>query len=427
MIEHLTDKQKLFMKDVINGHLKRINILEGSVRSGKTYASIIAWVILLSNYIGRSNFLMVGKTITSLKRNCLSILEEILPPESFSYSLSKKEAYIFENKVFLEGVNDSRSEQKIRGMTLQYAYCDEITLFTEDFFSMLLSRLSLKGSCLIGTTNPDAPSHWLMKKYISRSQDLNLKVWKFLLEDNNTIPEEIINDMKKEYTGVFYDRFILGNWVEAEGLIYQDFADNKSEFIIDYISPVDLDIVQIGIDYGASKSRTAFIAIGLYKNMSNLVVLKEKTCLGVKTPEQMYDKFIEFYNDLVKEYGYISSCFADWGGLGQVLTKGLQSYCFKQSINIKVNDCKKIKIIERINIIIRLMSMRRFKILRRCNETIEALCSSVWDTSKEDTRLDDGTTNIDVIDAMEYAISNKYSILNSHLTLNEVEEKMNII
>jgi PBSX family phage terminase large subunit len=178
--------------------------------------SLIAWLILISLYPKNSNFLMVSKTITSLKRNCLTLLASLCP--AFVFSTSKKEASLFGRKIYLEGVNDSRAEQKIRGMTLQAAYCDELTLFTEDFFSMLLSRLSMPNSKLLGTTNPDSPGHWLMKKYISRKNDLNLKIWDFFLDDNEMIPKEITESMKKEYTGVFYERFILGKWVRLKAL-----------------------------------------------------------------------------------------------------------------------------------------------------------------------------------------------------------------
>ena len=181
MFENFTKKQRKFIYDIIKGNTKRINILEGSVRSGKTYVSLIAWIILLSQSEPDHNYLMVGKTLTSLKRNCLSILEGICPTESFEYSTIKKEAKIFGRRVFLEGVNDTRAEHKIRGMTLQATYCDEITLFTEDFFSMLLSRLSLPGSLLLGTTNPDAPTHWLMKKFISREGEISQENAPFLL------------------------------------------------------------------------------------------------------------------------------------------------------------------------------------------------------------------------------------------------------
>ena len=423
MFKDFTSKQKTFIKDIINNKINRINILEGSVRSGKTYVSLVAWLILLCKHEQDKNFLMVGKTITSLKRNCLTLLEELCPSDSFSYSITKKEAKIFDRRIFLEGVNDSRSEHKIRGMTLQGAYCDEITLFSEDFFSMLLSRLSLPHSFLLGTTNPDSPTHWLMKKYISRKDELNMKMWKFYLDDNDTIPENIRNDMKKEYTGVFYDRFILGNWVQAEGLIYSRFADYKDDYIINNIRIKDINIINIGIDYGASQSKTAFVAVGFCNDFKLMVALDEQTIEGVNKPEDLYKYVAEFYKQVESKYGWISCCYADWGGLGQVLTKGLKVYMHEHCNNAIVKDCKKYKIFERINILNRLIGANRFKVMSCCNEVIESLSSSIWDPKKENERLDNGTINIDVLDAMEYAYAPHISTLRSLLDVEKIKPR----
>lgn len=423
MFKDFTKKQKIFLREIITTKLSRINLLEGSVRSGKTYISLIAWLTLLCKYEQDKNFLMVGKTITSLKRNCLTLLEELCPSDCFSYSITKKEAKIFDRRIFLEGVNDSRAEQKIRGMTLQGAYCDEITLFSEDFFSMLLSRLSLPYSFLLGTTNPDSPSHWLMKKYISRKNELNMRMWKFYLDDNDTIPEDIRNNMKKEYTGVFYERFILGNWVQAEGLIYSRFADNKNDYIIDKIRVRDIDIINIGIDYGASKSKTAFVAVGFCNQFNLMVVLDEQTIEGVNKPEDLYKYVAEFYKRVESKYGWISCCYADWGGLGQVITKGLKVYMHQHCNNAIVKDCKKYKIFERINILNRLIGASRFKIMDCCKEVIESLSSSIWNPNKENERLDDGTINIDVLDALEYAYAPHISTLRSLLDVEKVKPR----
>ena len=413
MFERFNEKQKNFISDVKREKLARINILEGSVRSGKTYISLVGWLMLVSMYPKDSNFLMVGKTMTSLKRNCLVLLESLVGKKHFTFSVPKKEATLFGRKIYLEGVNDARAEQKIRGMTLQASYCDEITLFTEDFFSMLLSRLSMPNAKLLGTTNPDTPTHWLMKKYISRKEELNLKIWKFLLDDNDTIPQEIREDMKREYTGVFYDRFILGKWVQAEGLIYSKFANNTKDYIIDHFPIHELQSVHIGIDYGASKSKTAFVAVGFTQGYKQMIVLNEKTSLGVNTPEQMYEQFLQFYNEVKEEYGYVYRSYADWGGLGQVITRGLQTYCTQKGTPIRIFDCSKYRIIERINIVSRLMGADKFKIMSRCKETIESLSSAVWEEGKDDVRLDNGTVNIDVLDAMEYAFSNYMQILDN--------------
>lgn len=425
MLEKLTQKQNDFILDVIDENMSRINILEGSVRSGKTFVSLIAWVMMIAEYPKDSQFLMVGKTITSLKRNCLVLLENLCSKDSFFFSTSKKEAMLFGKKIYLEGVNDSRAENKIRGMTLQAAYCDELTLFTEEFFSMLLSRLSMPSAKLLGTTNPDSPSHWLLKKYISRKNELNLKIWNFLLDDNDTIPKEIVKAMKSEYTGVFYDRFILGKWVSAEGVIYTKFANDKEKYIVSKIPKYDLQNICIGIDYGASKSKTAFVAIGITQGFKNLYVLKEKTLTGINSPEKLYESFFDFYSRIEQEYGIITACFADWGGLGQIQTKGLQNYFVKKNKLARIKDCIKCRIIERINLICRLIGAARFFVHESCKETIEAICNAVWEENKEDVRLDNGTVNIDVLDAMEYAFSNYMQSLNN--SFNFSVDKGNLV
>ncbi len=405
MLEKLNPKQEKFILEVINNETKRINLLQGSVRSGKTYISLIAWIIMVCEYPKNALFLMVGKTLTSLKRNCLCLLEELCPKEDFSVSISKKEAILFGRRIFLEGVNDKRAENKIRGMTLQAAYCDELTLFSEDFFSMLLSRLTMPNAKLVATTNPDTPYHWLMKNYINRQNDISMKIWDFYLDDNETIPKEIIENMKKEYTGVFYDRFILGKWVNAEGLIYRSFVDNKNNIIANEVLE-NISFITIGIDYGASKSKTVFIASGISERFEKVYILMEKSVQGIHDPEELYNCFENFYKDVLKTYGKPNMVFADYGALGQVLTAGLKNRCYKKMIPINIYDCVKNTIMDRISLTCKLFAQSRLKILKNCSGIICAFENSIWDSKKIDTRLDDGTIEIDYLDAFEYSINN---------------------
>ena len=203
--------------------LQRINLLEGSVSSGKTWISLVCWGFWLATMPQNQLYLMCGKSLTTLKRNCLITLEAMFGQSNFSFSTSAKEAYLFGRRILLEGANDARSEGKIRGLTLQGAYCDELTLFPKDFFVMLLSRLRVPGAKLIATTNPDSPQHWLKREYIDRMAELDMLTMRFLLEDNTTLDPQYVAAVKAEYTGVFYSRFILGEWCVAEGLIYPMF------------------------------------------------------------------------------------------------------------------------------------------------------------------------------------------------------------
>lgn len=191
--------------------------------SGKTWVSLVLWGFWVATMPADKLYLMCGKSLTTLKRNCLIPLEELFGRSSFQFSTSAKEAYLFGRRILLEGANDARSESKIRGLTLQGAYCDELTLFPRDFFVMLLSRLRVPGAKLIATTNPDSPEHWLKKEYIDRRTELDMLVVRFLLDDNTTLDPQYVTAVKAEYTGVFYNRFILGEWCLAEGVVYPQF------------------------------------------------------------------------------------------------------------------------------------------------------------------------------------------------------------
>ena len=288
-------KQLEFLEDVRHHKLKFQNILEGSVRSGKTYVSLFAWLQLVGIAPKGMDFLMVGKTVTSLKRNCLNCLS-YMAEGLFHYSITRKEASFLDHKIYLEGVNDVRAENKIRGMTLMGAYCDEVTLFTEDFYNMLLTRLTSKGAFLLATTNPDTPSHWLKKDFIDKKDSKSVAVYHFNLEDNTALSPQIINTLKSQFTGVFYDRFILGKWVSAEGLIYAYFANNKNKFLVERIDIFDIAAVHFGLDYGASKSTTAIICIGIGRNYNCMYVLDELVINGVNSPEEMYERPRSGYN-----------------------------------------------------------------------------------------------------------------------------------
>lgn len=407
--EMLNPKQLDFMSE----NDKRINLLTGSVRSGKTYISLLKWAVFVGTMPTNAEFLMTGKTLTSLKRNCLGLLQDLVGTDNFKFSISQKSATLFGRVVWLEGANDDRAESKIRGMTLAGAYVDELTQIPFDFYKMLLSRLSVKGAKLYATTNPDTPSHWV-KENIIDNEEIEKRVWNFTLDDNVILKnenEEYFENLKKEYMsmgGVFYDRFIKGLWVNAAGLIYQQFANNNDLFIKDEAvdengNPLDFLIITIGIDYGASRSSTSFICNGITSMFKEVWALDEMKIEGVYTPEDLYVKFEEFYKQVVSKYGKVTASFADWGSLGQTLTFGLNKYLQQKGIPLRVEDCIKGQIIDRIYMDLALFARGKRFILKKCKYLREAYQQAVWDEKKENTRLDDFTSDIDSLDANEYS------------------------
>lgn len=391
----------------------RVNLLSGAVRSGKTYISLLKWAIFVASMPRECEFLMTGKTITALKRNCLGLLTDLVGSSNFTYSTSQKTGKLFGRQIWLEGANDDRAESKIRGMTLAGAYVDELTQIPFEFYTMLLSRLSVKNAKLYATTNPDAPTHWVKTEIIDNDK-IDKKVWNFQFDDNAILKkenEQYFNDLRNEYESmgdVYLQRFIYGNWVLAEGLIYKQFSDNKNIFLKDNAvdengNPINFMIITIGIDYGASKSATSFICNGITSLFKEVWALDEMKIEGVYSPETLYEKFEEFYKRIVEKYGKVSVSFADWGSLGQTLTFGLNRYLQQRKIPLKVQDCIKGQIIDRIYMDLALFAKNKRFILKNCKHLIEAYEQAVWDDKKENTRLDNFTSDIDSLDANEYS------------------------
>lgn len=395
-----SEKQKQALSLLKNGRLKRINIFEGSVRSGKTYISMIIWGLWVASSPKDKSYLMAGKTLTTLKRNVLEPMSQVFGRQ-FSYSISRKEAKLFGRRVYLEGASNAGAEGKLRGLTLKGAYCDELSLFGEDMFSMLLSRLSESDAKLFATTNPDNPGHWLKRNFLDRELP-DLLSLKFTLEDNPHLPQEYVNALCSEFTGVFYERFILGKWVAAEGRVYEHFDDRciiGSETLSRHLSENRLMTSVVGVDYGGNKSASVFCHVGFDAGFRNVYVLSEYYDRKNRSAEDLIGAFSEYIAHEKEHYRSLSAAFCD--SAEQLLVKS-----FRSAVKIDVRNALKRPINTRINMTNRLISAGRLHISEKCPHLIDAFRNAVWDERDVhcDTRLDNGSTNIDSLDAFEYAL-----------------------
>lgn len=399
-------KQAELIKRLKNNTLARINVLEGAVRSGKTWISLIVFALWVATMPQDATFLMVAKTLTSLKRNCLELLQSLVGKDNFDYNLSQKQGKLFGRTVYLEGVNDVRAEGKIRGMTLSGAYCDELTLFTEDFFTMLLSRLSMPGAKLFASTNPDSPLHWFNVKYLKRADELDMLVIKFSILDNQTLDPAYVEALKQEYTGVFYKRFILGLWVVADGACYPKFADRPEDYIIDEL-PEGANFISIGVDFGGNRSLTTFVATAFHGNYDSLTVVKDHHIAGRKgeiDADRVNKEFIQFVTELRAHYNIpVKYVFAD--SEAQYLINGMRKAA--QQLGLSIGDSQKVEVVQRIICTNSLLNTGRFKIMRNCQLVRDGLMGAVWNPKAaekgRDERLDDFTSDIDILDATEYS------------------------
>lgn len=238
----------------------RLNIWQGSVRSGKTVASLLRLLLAIATAPTSGRVLLFGKTRESVNRNVFSVLTD---PALFGplarltkYNPGAPTGTILGREVDVLGANDAKAEPKVRGMTLCLAYGDELTTIPEAFFTQVLARLSVRGAQLFGTTNPDSPAHWLRKKYLLRQCVLNLRTWHSTLDDNPHLDPAYVASLKVEYVGLWYKRFILGTWVQAEGAVFDMWDEDR------HVVPVLPEIrrwLSLGIDYGTRNATAALI------------------------------------------------------------------------------------------------------------------------------------------------------------------------
>lgn len=399
---HFTEKQKQLLRIFRNGELKRLNILQGSVRSGKTWISLILWALWVATRPKEHLYMMCAKSLQTLDRNCLGPLQELIGKNNFSYSFAAKKGRLFGRRIVLEGAYDKSSENKIRGITLGGVYCDELTLFDEAFFTMLLSRLSVNGAKMFATTNPDSPSHWLKTKYIDNealSNDL-LSMF-FHIDDNTTLPDEYISSLKLEYTGVFYDRFITGLWVAAQGAVYLVFSNSPQKYYA--TSLPSFGIIDIGLDFGGNGSAHAIVATAITQDYSQVVTLRSAKLDALGVIPQQLDKWVyDFCEDIISRYGFVTNLYAD--SAEQTLIAGLRKAL--KPLGVFVKNALKREINDRIFATTRLMAAGRYKLIPgQCETLINAFRDAVYDDKAigKDIRLDNGTSDIDTLDAFEYS------------------------
>lgn len=351
----------------------RLNIWEGAVRSSKTICSIVRWLEFVQT-APRGHLLMVGKTERTLKRNILDVIGDILGGQNFTLSRGTGEAWIGKRHVYLAAAYDERAETRIRGMTLAGAYGDEITIWPESFFQMLLSRLSVPGSKFFGTTNPDSPYHWLKRNYLDRADVLDLKTWHFTLDDNLSLATEFIESLKNEYTGLWYRRFIEGLWVAAEGAVY-DMLD-ESVHVVDDVP--DIHTYWIAVDYGTANP-TVFLLIG-HGVDGNYYVVDEWRWDSVKRGKQKTDaEYRESLIDWIENHGVRPACVIVDPSAASFIAE-IRNHIVTRAADNSVNDG--------IRRVAKLLSQRRLFIHRRCEGLLAELMGYVWDPRSQQLGVD---------------------------------------
>ncbi|MBH0778812.1 PBSX family phage terminase large subunit [Nocardia bovistercoris] len=393
-----------------------INILEGSVRSGKTIGSLVDWVEFVRTGPA-GNLLMAGRTERTLINNLLLPLQEIYGADRIIINTGSGTVSICGRSVLLIGANNEQARTKIQGLTLAGAYVDEAATVPESFWNMLVSRMSVEGARIWATCNPEGPRHWIKKKWLDRAKlwvdgdgkfhdrralfrrlppghddrPLNLHRFTFTLDDNaHNLPAEYIANIKASYSGMFYLRMVLGRWALADGVIYHAF-DRPKHVIAHGELPKMARVIALGIDYGTTNP-TAGILLGIGVD-NRLYALDEWA------PERGTD-------------AELSRSLADW------LTKGKHSpewsYVDPAAASFKLqlyrDDTVRAAdaingVVDGVRTVASLFSSLQLFVSDRCERLLNEIPGYVWDPSASEKGEDKPVKADDhFCDALRYAV-----------------------
>lgn len=384
-------------KRSIHESTARINIWHGAVRSGKTVTSLLRWIEYVAT-APEGDLMMVGKTERTLYRNAVAPLVEMLGPKLCRYVRGSGELYVLGRRIWIVGANDERAESKIRGATLAGAYGDELTLWPESFFRMLLTRLSVPGAKFFGTTNPDAPRHWLRQGFLLRGPEIGLRSWRFTLRDNPHLSPEYIEALEREHTGLWRQRFIEGMWVAAEGAVY-DMLDEQRH-VVDELPR--LVATWIGLDYGTTNPFVA-VLVGLGEDL-RLYVAREYRWDSQRQGRQKTDA--EYSADLrawyTKAIAELEAPAPRWIYFDpSAASFGLQLWRDKHPSPRQANN----DVLRGIRVVSSLLAQDKLRIHRSCTGLLEELQGYRWDSKAQEHGEDKPLKEADHgPDALRYAV-----------------------
>lgn len=426
-----TDKHKYYIHNTVNNVA---NVAEGAVRAGKTIDNCIAFALNLE-YTKDKIHLASGSTLANAKLNigdCNGFGLEYLFQGRCRWGKYKENEALFVNTksgekvIIFTGGGKADSYKKILGNSYgmwiateineHYDSEDSKTSFIKVAFARMLAADKRKW---FWDLNPGNPNHTIYTDYLDKWQRDGLlggyNYEHFTIFDNASITEQRKEEIISQYdkNSIWYKRDILGERVVAEGLIYRCFNDsmiipieqwNDRDNYGYYKNNMRNSLIQItmGIDFGGNKSATAFNLTGITRGFANVVTLMDKRIARQINPDELEKEFVEFVKSAKEMYPNFMQVYCDTAET--TLINGLKMAVVKNGLKVQINGAEKRSINKRIQFYDRMMAQGRYFITSICNATIDAWRTAIYDPKKiDDERLDDGTSNIDNLDAQEYS------------------------
>jgi PBSX family phage terminase large subunit len=418
IVEPLTGKAKQAI-----GHRASIVALEGSVRSGKTWASLLAWL----EYCRRGPsgpLLMTGRTERTVITNLILPLQGMLGDRRVKLNRGLGQARILGREVMIVGANNEAAVTKIQGRTLAGAYVDEASTLPESYFNMLYSRLSIPRAQLWLTSNPEAPAHWLKVNWLDRARlwidregnehvseaenVIDLVRISFKLEDNPNLPPPYVERIKAAYSGLWYKRYILGEWCIAAGAIYEDW--NPERHVTRDLPPI-ARLLSVGIDYGTTNPTRGYLLGISTEQPPRLVIMDEWA------PKAMTDSGL-------------SADYRRWIGARRPEWIAVDPSAASFKLQLFADGCSNVMngsnaVVSGIRIVASLMATDRLIVSDACAELIKELPSYSWDPKATANGEDAPVKAFDHgADAIRYAIASTRALWGTlvPITIPIIEE-----
>ena len=403
-------------------------ICDGAIRSGKTSIMTVAFIEWAMQNFNECNFAICGKTVGSAIKNIIKPYMALnYAREKYDINFNRAENLLTvkrqnrRNLFYVYGGKDESSYTLIQGITLAGVLLDEVALMVQSFVEQAMARCSIEGSRFWVNCNPETPSHWFYRKYICESSDeykemitsdaLKILHLHFLMEDNPSLSERMISRYKAQYSGVFYQKYIEGKWVRAEGIVFAEFAEDPHKFELSKSKlPRRFKWVKCGYDIGGNGS--AFSLVCSAQDYNGTVY----TLRAVKIqPKNLKFKDVEiacidFIKGCEKDYSVeVTNCYVDDNYY--LIINGLNEwrYIFDTAARVK----NTMPLFERPVVLSKLMATGRYYIVEgECEPLKNELCEAVFDPKAEKTViLDDGSMQIDTLDSLWYSLADDWHYL----------------
>lgn len=420
-----SDKHKNYIAAALDA---KMSVAEGSIRSGKTIDNCIIAAAILEETPDKIH-LASGSTIGNAKLNIGACngygLENLFRGRCKWGKYKGNEClYVYtktgEKVVIFAGGGKADSYKKILGNSYGLWIATEINEHydsedsRESFIKVAFGRqVASLNPHVLWDLNPCNPRHKIYEDYIDKYKTDYIGGYNyehFTLHDNLAITPQRLAEIESQYdrNSIWYRRDILGQRCVAEGVIYRQFADNPQDYRWNG-DPSDLMILRMGVDFGGNKSATTFVLSGFTRGYKGVIILASERHAEEMNPEELGDKFVEFARNCYTVYRKPIEVRCD--SAEQILIRGLRNSAARSGLPLDVRNALKLPIMDRIRLVNKLVAQGRFLVGKNARTVDAALCEAVWDVKKPDERLDDGSCDVDSLDALEYSLEPDMKIL----------------